>query len=69
MLLALLGFSGEQTDILAHVCGFLAGACIGALLGWLERPWPVCWAVQLNSGLAAGAIVLFAWVWAILAGQ
>jgi rhomboid protease GluP len=68
MLLALLGFSGEQTDILAHVFGFLAGACIGALLGWLERPSLKDWAVQLNSGLAAGAIVVFAWAWAILAG-
>jgi rhomboid protease GluP len=68
MLLALLGFSGEQTDILAHVFGFLAGACAGALLGWLERPWSQGWMAQLNSALGAGAIVVLAWVWAILAG-
>ena len=40
MLLALLGFSEGQTDILAHVFGFASGVCAGSLLAWLDRPWP-----------------------------
>ena len=67
MLLALLGFSEEQTDILAHVFGFASGVCVGSLLGWWDRSWPDDRPVQRKSAWAAGAIVALAWVFAILA--
>lgn len=67
MLLALLGFSEGQTDILAHVFGFASGVCGGSLLAWLDRHWPEDRPAQRKSAWAAGGIVLFAWLCAILA--
>jgi rhomboid protease GluP len=67
MLLALLGFSEGQTDILAHVFGFVSGVCAGSLLVWLDRNWPEDRPAQAKSALAAGGIVVFAWLCAILA--
>lgn len=66
MLLAFLGFSEGQTDILAHVFGFLAGICLGAILVWKERPWLADKALQLQSGIAAIAIIAVAWGTAIM---
>ena len=67
MLLALLGFGQGQTDILAHVFGFLSGVCLGSLFAWLDRPWPKDRAAQAKSAWAAGGIVAFAWLCAVLA--
>ena len=67
MLLALLGFSEGQTDILAHVFGFASGVCIGSLLAWLDRRWPEDRPAQCKSAWAAGGIVALAWLCAILA--
>ena len=67
MLLALLGFSEEQTDVLAHVFGFASGVWVGSLLGWWDRRWPGDQPVQRKSAWAAGAIVALAWFFAILA--
>jgi membrane associated rhomboid family serine protease len=61
MLLAILGFSGEQTDILAHVFGFAAGVAGGLLLVRLDRRWPEDRRVQVGSGWAAVGLVVFAW--------
>jgi membrane associated rhomboid family serine protease len=66
MLLAFLGFSGEQTDIVAHVFGFAVGVGGGALLAWLDRAWPENQAVQRRAGWAAAAIVALAWLCAML---
>jgi rhomboid protease GluP len=67
MLLALLGFSEGQTDILAHVFGFVSGVCTGALLAWCDRRWPEDRPLQLKSAWTAGLIVALAWLWAIAA--
>ncbi len=67
MLLALLGFGEGQTDILAHVFGFSSGVCVGSLLAWLDRHWPEDRPAQRKSAWAAGGIVAFAWLCAILA--
>jgi membrane associated rhomboid family serine protease len=68
MLLAFLGFSEEQTDILAHVFGFAAGIGLGAILVWLNRPWLTDKPLQIKAGIAACATILLAWCAAILSG-
>ena len=67
MLLALLGFSEGQTDILAHVFGFATGACLGLLLAWLDRNWPDDHPAQWKAAWASTAIVTLAWLCAIVA--
>ncbi|MBL8894019.1 MAG: rhomboid family intramembrane serine protease [Rhizobiales bacterium] len=67
MLLAFLGFSEEQTDILAHVFGFAAGVGIGAILVWLNRPWLADKPLQLKAAGAACIIIATAWTSAIIA--
>ena len=67
MLLAFLGFSEGQTDILAHVFGFVSGVCVGSLFAWLDRRWPEDRPAQVKSAWAAGGIVVFAWLCAVLA--
>jgi len=67
MLLAFLGFSEGQTDILAHVFGFASGVCGGSLLAWLDRRWLEDRPAQYKSAWAAGGIVALAWLCAILA--
>ena len=67
MLLALLGFSEGQTDILAHVFGFVSGVCVGSLFAWLDRRWTEDRPAQAKSAWAAGGIVVFAWLCAVLA--
>jgi membrane associated rhomboid family serine protease len=66
MLLAILGFSGEQTDILAHIFGFAAGLAEGLLLSRLNRRWLENRRVQERSGWAAVGLVVFAWSSAIV---
>ncbi len=66
-LLAFLGFSGENTDILAHVLGFGSGLAAGWLLARWDRDWTVDRGVQVTCAAAAGAIVVFAWAAAALA--
>lgn len=68
LLLAYLGFSGERTDIGAHLLGFAAGSIEGALLaaGW--RWVPQSAAVRTASGAAAAAIAALAWSLALRTG-
>lgn len=40
VILLLTGFSGGNTDVLAHVWGFAAGVPLGAVGFWLQRRWP-----------------------------
>jgi len=67
MLLAFLGFSQGQTDVLAHVFGFAAGVGLGAILVWKERPWLADQALQMRAATATVAIIVFAWALAMIA--
>jgi hypothetical protein len=60
-LLAMTGAGDENTDVIAHVTGFVCGAAVGALHAW--RPWPALDrpSMQWASGLAAVAIIAGAW--------
>ncbi len=61
-LLVLLGFGGENTDILAHVLGFFTGLAGGLLLARWDRDWPADRALQWRCGGIAVAIVAIAWI-------
>jgi rhomboid protease GluP len=63
-LLGFTGVGGENTDVLAHLTGFVTGAVAGWLLGRLSAiPGP---RVQWLAGLSALAGIAVAW-WAALA--
>jgi hypothetical protein len=63
-LAAVTSVGGENTDVLAHLTGFVTGAVAGWLLGRLAAiPGP---RVQWLAGLAALAGIALAW-WAALA--
>jgi rhomboid protease GluP len=66
-LLTFLGFSGENTDILAHVLGFGSGLAAGWLLARWDRDWTIDRGLQWKCAATAGAVVVFAWVAAALA--
>jgi len=61
-LLAFLGLSGENTDILAHVLGFGSGVATGWVLARWDRDWAGDRGLQWKCAGAAGAIVAIAWV-------
>jgi membrane associated rhomboid family serine protease len=65
MLLAFLGFSGEQTDILGHVCGFAAGLCIGVLIAPVERARVQTFPFQFAAALLSALSIALAWIFAI----
>ncbi len=62
-LLAFTGAAGEQTDVLAHLTGFVMGTLAGVLLAGRDRPFPG-WA-QWAAGLGAAALVAAAWARAL----
>lgn len=64
-LLAYTGAGGENTDIGAHLFGFVAGFCAGVILA--RHPVPRSGSTQRNAGLAACALLFFAWVWGVAA--
>ena len=66
-LLAFLGFSGENTDILAHVMGFGSGLVVGFVLSRWPGDWPSDRRVQWMCAGTAGLMVVAAWVAAALA--
>lgn len=66
-LLAFLGFSGENTDVLAHVLGFGSGIAAGWILARWDRDWTVDRGLQWKCAAIAGAAVISAWVAAALA--
>jgi rhomboid protease GluP len=64
-LLAFTGTGGENTDILAHLAGFVVGTGIGALCAHLPMPAPGHFRVQWMAGLAAVALLSLAWALAL----
>ncbi len=69
MLLAFLGFSGERTDIFAHIFGFLAGLAGGWWLGRQNRNWRESDRFQLQCAGAAVWLVIIGWALAITLGR
>ncbi|MCB1376958.1 MAG: rhomboid family intramembrane serine protease [Alphaproteobacteria bacterium] len=69
MLLAFLGFGGEQTDVLAHVFGFASGLVLGFALATLDRSWNANSHAQVWCACTAGGIAAVAWLCAILVRQ
>jgi rhomboid protease GluP len=68
-LLAFLGTEGERTDVGAHLFGFLAGALLGLLTGYLlgkfGRPGRKS---DLLLALAAAGMVVGSWYAALVLG-
>jgi rhomboid protease GluP len=64
-LLAITGVGGEQTDVVAHLAGFLAGAAVGTVQAHLPARRLDHRAVQIGAGLLTIAIVAAAWLTAL----
>ncbi len=70
LLLVLLGFSPEQnTDVLAHVAGFVAGGVLGVAAGWLpskrdQHPW-----IDVAAQVTVGGLIGLTWTLALLRGH
>lgn len=60
-LLAFTGTGGENTDLLAHLAGFVVGAGLGALCARLPMPPPGNTGLQWAAGLATLALLATAW--------
>ncbi|TWU17311.1 Rhomboid family protein [Novipirellula galeiformis] len=65
LLFAFTGVGGENTDVLAHVTGFLAGLVIGWSGSGLPHRWLARMDVQIVAGLAAVLLVVSAWTIAL----
>ncbi len=64
-LLAFTGTGGENTDVLAHLAGFVVGCAMGALAARVRLPAPGRSGVQWAAGLAAVALLAIAWGFAL----
>jgi rhomboid protease GluP len=64
-LLAFTGTGGENTDLLAHVAGFVVGSGLGALCAKLPMPPPGRHGVQWAAGIAALALLSVSWALAL----
>ncbi len=60
-LLAFTGTGGENTDLLAHLAGFVVGTALGALCARLPMPPPGRSGLQWAAGLTAIALLASAW--------
>jgi membrane associated rhomboid family serine protease len=65
MLLAFMGFSGENTDIGAHIAGFGAGAVLGAAIWFARNLIPRGRRAQLVYGLSAAGLFVGSWLIAL----
>ncbi len=66
-LLVFLGLTGERTDILAHILGFLCGLAIGWLISRQTIDWTQARALQWKCAGIASGVLIAAWVIAIAA--
>jgi len=65
MLLAFLGIGGERTDIGGHLAGFAAGILLAFFLNYFDERIRKDRAAQIRYGVAAVALFLGAWVFAL----
>ena len=65
VLLAFTGLGGENTDVGAHVAGFLCGLIIGWFASRVPNRYLASGRVQAVAGAIAIGIVVFAWIAAI----
>jgi rhomboid protease GluP len=65
MLLSFLGFSGEQTDILGHVCGFAAGLCSGVLIARFPRSRVESFSLQFAVAILSALSMALVWILAV----
>ncbi len=66
LLLSFLGTGGGRTDVTAHIFGFLCGIPFGALCGRLSDGVVSTKRTQFLIGLAALAILVIAWAFALM---
>ena len=59
--LRFLGFSGQNTDVAAHVFGFLCGLLVGVVLALWRYDWARDRRLQRDSLLVAVGLSLAAW--------
>lgn len=64
-LLAFTGTGGENTDLLAHLAGFVVGSGLGAICARLPMPAPGRHRVQWAAGGGALALLTLAWTLAL----
>ena len=64
-LLAFTGTGGENTDLLAHLAGFVVGSGLGAICARLPMPAPGRHRVQWGAGGGALALLTLAWTLAL----
>lgn len=64
-MLAFFGTEGKNTDITAHLFGFIAGLLLGFLGGAILRGKYYQGLIQAIFGLASGAMTVFAWILAL----
>ena len=64
MLLALLGAGDENTDVLAHLTGFICGALLGASYARIPPKVFSNVGLQVGAMFIATAAVIGAWIWA-----
>jgi rhomboid protease GluP len=69
MLLAYLGFGDGQTDVGAHVAGFVIGGGLGLVLGRCTQLVPQGRLAQRIYALLAGALLALAWLLALKTGE
>jgi membrane associated rhomboid family serine protease len=69
MLLALTGMGGENTDVVAHVTGFICGGLFGVILGRMNQERFQKRSVQITAATLTVAAIAFAWAWALLRGH
>ena len=65
ILLGYLGTSGERTDVMAHLGGFVAGILVGAVLSRMRAPERLSPGAQLALGLLAPVMLAVAWAAAL----
>jgi membrane associated rhomboid family serine protease len=67
VLFAYTGIGDEQTDVGAHLTGFMAGMLLGWLGPKLPQPWLESRMVQTAAGLIAISLIGLTWVLALRA--